>query len=119
VSGLVRTAQARCLRKAATPAEKKLWSQLRNRQLNGYKFRRQQPVGDRILDFLCQEAKLAIELDGSGHQRHFRRTADLDKELELYECGVRVIRFDNAAVIHNLTGVLEEILRAIDPAQAL
>ena len=61
----MRTRQARYLRRTATPAEKKLWSRLRNRQLIGLKFRRQQPVGDRILDFLCEEVKLGIELDGS------------------------------------------------------
>ena len=115
----MRTQQARYLRKAATPAEKKLWSRLRNRQLFGIKFRRQQPVGERIVDFLCEEAKLGIELDGSGHQRHFKQTADLDKELELYERGIRVIRFDNADVMWNIDGVLNEIVRAIDPEKAL
>ena len=115
----MRTRQARYLRKAATPAEKKLWSHLRNRKLIGFKFRRQQTVGDRILDFLCEEAKLGIELDGSGHQRHFTQTADLDKELELYELkGIRVIRFDNGEVLQNTEAVLNHILRTIDPDKA-
>jgi very-short-patch-repair endonuclease len=115
----MRTKQARYLRKTATPAEKKLWSRLRNRKLIGLKFRRQQVVGDRILDFLCEEAKLGIELDGSGHKRHFTQTADLDKELELYEQkGIRVIRFKNSRVMSNIDGVLDEIIRAIDPDKA-
>lgn len=116
----MRTRQARHLRKTATPAEKKLWSHLRNRQLIGLKFRRQQPGGDRILDFLCEEVRLGIELDGSGHQRHFNQIADLDKELELYEAkGIRVIRFENAAVVSNIDGVLNETIYAIDPEKAL
>ena len=114
----MRTRQAQHLRKNATVAEKKLWSRLRNRQLIGLKFRRQQPVGDRIVDFLCEEARIAVELDGSGHQRHFSQTADLDKELELYEQGIRVIRFDNLAVLSNIDGVLNDIIYAIDPEQA-
>src|SRR5207253_11387744 len=115
----MRTRQARYLRKAATPAEKKLWSHRRNRQLIGLKFRRQQPVGDRIVDFLCEEATLGIELDGSGHQRHFSQTADLDKELELYEeKGIRLIRFENAAVMRNIDAVLNEIICSIDPDKA-
>ena len=115
----MRTQQARHLRKRATPAEKKLWSHLRTRKLIGLKFRRQQPVGDRIVDFLCEEAKLGIELDGSGHVRHFNQTADLDKELELYELrGIRVIRFDNDSVMTALDGVLARIVRVADPEQA-
>ena len=70
------------------------------------------------MDFLCEEAKLAIELDGSGHHYHFKKTADLDKELELYEQGTRVIRFDNTAVMSNIDGVLSTIVRAIDPDKA-
>ena len=106
---------ARQLRRSQTDAERKLWSRLRNRQLIGLKFRRQQPIGDRIADFLCDEAKLAIELDGSGHQRHFSQTADLDKELEFYEQGIRILRFGNGAVMTNMDGVLTSIIRAVDP----
>src|SRR3954463_3418394 len=115
----MRTAQARAFRKRSTLAERKLWSRLRNRQLIGLKFRRQQPVGDRIVDFLCDEAALAIELDGSGHQRPINQIADLDKELELYENGVRVIRFENSAVMTDVDSVLNRIIYAIDPEKSL
>src|SRR3954471_8436265 len=111
--------QARALRKSSTAAERKLWSRLRNRQVRGMKFRRAEPVGDRIADFYCAAAKLAIELDGSGHLRHSNQTADLDKELELYEKGVRILRFSNEAVISNLNGVLDEIIYAIRPEKSL
>ena len=111
--------QARRFRRTETLAEKKLWSRLRNRQLAGLKFRRQEPVGGRVVDFLCVEAKLAIELDGSGHRRHVNQTADLDKEIELYERGIRILRFNNRAIISNIDGVLNEIIYAIDPEKSL
>jgi very-short-patch-repair endonuclease len=75
--------QARGFRKTTTRAEKRLWSRLRGRQVANLKFRRQHPIGDRIVDFFCTEAQLAIELDGSGHQRHFVESSDLDREIEL------------------------------------
>jgi very-short-patch-repair endonuclease len=58
---------ARELRHPQTPAEQKLWSRLRNRQLNGFKFRRQHPIDRFIIDFYCDEAKLCIEVDGDSH----------------------------------------------------
>jgi very-short-patch-repair endonuclease len=115
----MRTSQARRFRKDPTPAEKKLWARLRNRQLIGLKFRRQQPVGERIIDFLCADSKLAIELDGSGHLRHFNQASDLDKEIELYEMGIRVLRFNNHDVMTNLESVLNQIVHAIDPARSI
>ena len=83
----------RRLRKGATDAEKRLWSRLRNRQIGNLKFRRQHPFGNRVVDFFCEEAKLAIELDGSGHLTDRGQTSDLDREIELYEKGIRVLRF--------------------------
>jgi very-short-patch-repair endonuclease len=117
--GTVRVKQARHLRKTATAAEKRLWSRLRNRQLADLKFRRQHVIGDRIVDFFCEEAKLAVELDGSGHRRHFTEMSDLDREIELYEKGVRVIRFHNRAVLFNLDSVLNAIIYAVDPEKSL
>jgi very-short-patch-repair endonuclease len=111
--------QARVFRKKKTEAEKRLWSCLQNRKLADLKFRRQHPVGDRVVDFFCAEAKLAIELDGSGHCRHFGQTSDLDKELELYEKGIRVLRFHNREVFENLDGVLNAIIYAVDQEKSL
>ncbi|MEP6810697.1 MAG: endonuclease domain-containing protein [Chthoniobacterales bacterium] len=82
------------------------------------RFRRQHPIGDRIVDFFCVEAKLAIELDGSGHNRHCGQTEDLDRELELYEGGVRLLRFWNHEVFDNLDGVIDAIIYAIDPEKS-
>jgi len=111
--------QARRLRRNATRAEKRLWLRLRNRQLAGLKFRRQHPVRKRSVDFFCAEARLAIELDGSGHGRHFGETSDLDREIELYEQGIRVLRFHNRDVLDNIDGVLNAIIYAVDPQKSL
>lgn len=111
--------QARYLRRAATRHEKRLWWHLRDRKLGGLKFRRQVPVGERIVDFFCAEAHLAIELDGSGHCRHFTETSDLDREIELHEKGIRIIRFYNSQIDENLDGVLNAILYAADPEKSL
>jgi adenine-specific DNA-methyltransferase len=110
---------ARHLRKSSTVAEKRLWSRLRNRQLQGLKFRRPTPLGDRIVDFFYAEAKLAIELDGSGHTYHLSQTSDLDRAIELHEKGIRIIRFYNRQIYENLDGVLNAILYAADPEKSL
>src|SRR4051794_38662381 len=60
-------ALARTLRRASTDAEGKLWRYLRNRLLGGYRFRRQTPLGKYIVDFVCMDARLVVELDGAQH----------------------------------------------------
>lgn len=104
------------LRKIATPAERILWSQLRNRTLSGYKFRRQHPIDRYILDFYCPEARLAIELDGSGHAYAGRLKKDRAREEFLATAGIRVLRFWNDAVRENLDGVLQAIWYALEEA---
>jgi very-short-patch-repair endonuclease len=116
---LMSVRRARTFRKRRTDAEKRLWSCLPDRRLLGFKFRRQHPIGDRDLDLFCAEAKLAIELDGSGHFYDLRRQHDLDREIELYEKGIPVLRFRNSEVLENLDGVLNSIIYAIDPEKSL
>jgi very-short-patch-repair endonuclease len=103
-------ARARALRRDDTDAEAKLWIALRNRRLGGWKWKRQVPQGPYILDFLCVEAALVVELDGSQHQDQAeydaRRTAYLNR------LGLKVIRFDNRAVLTNRDGVCLTILDA-------
>jgi very-short-patch-repair endonuclease len=106
--------RARRLRRSATDVEKRLWSRLRNRQIANLKFRRQHPLGNRIVDFFCAEAKLAIELDGSGHLTDNGQKSDLDREIELYEKGIRVLRFYNHDIAKNLDGVLNAIIYVVD-----
>jgi very-short-patch-repair endonuclease len=110
---------ARHFRKASTRHEKRLWWHLRDRKLSGFKFRRQVPIGSKIVDFFCTEARLAIELDGSGHSRRFTELSDLDRTIELHERGIRVIRFFNEELDQNLDGVLNAILYAVDPEKSL
>jgi very-short-patch-repair endonuclease len=95
-----------------TDAERRLWSVLRDRRLEGYKFRRQYPCGPFILDFACFEHRLAIEADGSQHAdsgRDARRTMWLENQ------GWRVIRFWNNDILMNIEGVADAILAALRP----
>src|SRR5215210_3323458 len=110
-----RIAQARYLRKASTPAERLVWGRLRNRQLYGYKFRRQHPIGERVVDFYCAEARLAIELDGSGHGYARQQRADTFRSAELQEEGVRVLRFWNDEILSDVGWIIEAILFQLDP----
>jgi len=82
-------------------------------------FRRQHSVGQRVLGFFCAEAKLAIEPDASGHAKHFQRIADLDRQIDLYENRIRILRFHNHEIFRNLDGVLNAIIYAIDPERSL
>ncbi len=106
-------ARAKTLRRNLTEAEQLRWSQLRAGRLSGFKFRRQQPIGPFIADFVCQEAKLIVEADGSQHvesQNDARRDAFLNAK------GYRVLRFWNNDIHTNMAGVKEAILVALsDP----
>ncbi len=108
-----RTRIARRLRRDATDVEKQLWRALRTNPR--WKFRRQYPVGRRIVDFACPEYKLAIELDGGQHADQLR--ADAARSAELAQYGYRAIRFWNREVIDNLEGVLQLILIALEEGQ--
>src|SRR5437868_10971061 len=111
-------AKAQRLRREMTDAERKLWSVLRNRQLGGAKFRRQQPIGPFIADFVCQQHRLIVEADGGQHSESTtddRRTAFLESK------GYRVLRFWNNDILNNLDGVADVIAAALSiphPAQA-
>lgn len=104
--------RANAMRKAQTASEKLLWAQLRDRRLKDWKFRRQVVVGPYIVDFLCHEAKLIVELDDSGHAEAVaydeRRTACLKRS------GFRVFRVWNNYVTQWMDAVLAGILAAID-----
>jgi very-short-patch-repair endonuclease len=102
--------RARGLRREQTEAERRLWRKLRDRRLGGFKFVRQEPIGD----FVCRERALILEVDGATHSTDkevasdARRTAFLERE------GYRVLRATNAGVYENLDGVLETILAALN-----
>ncbi|WP_412060939.1 endonuclease domain-containing protein [Rubrivirga sp. IMCC45206] len=88
----------RALRRSSTAAERRLWSVLRGRRLDGLKFRRQHPVGPYVLDFYCRGAGLAVELDGSIHDGPGRAVYDDARTVSLNAKGIRVVRFSNEQV---------------------
>jgi len=102
---------ARELRRNQTDSEKLLWSRLRNRQLEGRKFRRQQIIGPYIADFLCLEPKLIVELDGGQHVE--QQDSDAARTAYLSAMGYQVLRFWNNEAISNIEAVLESIRQAI------
>ena len=101
---------ARRLRREATDAERRLWSHLRNRQLGGFKFRRQETIGPFIADFACAECKVIVEADGGQHdeQKDSARTQYLQGR------GWHVVRLWNNEILHQTDAVLETIVRACD-----
>jgi very-short-patch-repair endonuclease len=97
------------LRKESTKAEKLLWNDLRNRKLNGLKFRRQHPMDKFIADFYCHEKKLVIELDGDIHDEKVNKDYDEARTAMLEGLNVVVLRFKNEEVINNIKNVLKKI----------
>ena len=103
---------ARNLRNAPTDAEHLLWQHLRKRQMLGHKFRRQQVFGQYIVDFVCIDAKLIIELDGGQHME--QQQADAQRTEYLETSGYHVMRFWNHQVFIELNSVKEEIARYLE-----
>jgi len=112
-AGEITFLKASALRKPQTHAEKKLWGILRNRKLEGYKFRRQHALDSFIADFYCHEARLVIEIDGENHL--IREVMEYDKWREgiLKSYGLAIIRFTNDQVFTDIDGVLKAIVEAI------
>ena len=106
------TEPARRLRRNQTDVERLLWFRLRDRRLAGWKFKRQVPIDRFIVDFLCADAKLVVELDGGQHDQDRERDANRTRVLEAM--GYLVLRFWNNDVTRNIDGVLEEILSTIN-----
>ncbi len=102
-------ARARELRKDMTPAEKVLWQRLRNRQLDGFYFRRQHPIKYFIADFYCAKADLIVELDGGIHNNPANKEWDINRTAELEKSGVTVIRFTNYEVFNDIESVIRKI----------
>lgn len=102
--------RARRLRHQVTDAERHLWGFLRRRQLGGFRFRRQVPIGPYIADFACLETKLVVELDGGQHQEQQDKDARRDSQIE---ARFRVLRFWDRDVFKETEAVLEVIERAL------
>ena len=100
---------AKILRKNQTEQEEKLWQLIRNNKFYGYKFRRQVPIGDYIVDFLCLEKRIVIELDGGQHNEPEHIRYDNERTAYLERRGYKVIRFWNNEVNENIVGVYEKL----------
>ncbi len=106
---------SRSLRSNMTDAEQHLWQYLRRKQINGWQFYRQKPLGAYIIDFYCAAAQLVVELDGSQHFEVDHQQADQQRDAFLQSLGLRVLRFDNRQVLLETDAVLE-VIRQIPPS---
>lgn len=104
----------RNLRKNQTDSERKLWEVLRNRQLAGFKFRRQFSIGGYILDFYSPEYRLGIEADGGQHYEDRNKKHDELRDTVLSEAGVEILRFSDLEILNNIEGVWEVIQKTIE-----
>ena len=104
---------SRQLRDNMTDAKRYLWTKIRMKQLKGYQFYRQKPIGDYIVDFFCPKAKLVIEVDGSQHYSDETTEYDRIRDEYLMSLGLRVMRFTNTEVMKNIEGVIESIIKEI------
>jgi len=104
---------AKNLRKKATDTEKVLWYHLSNRNLEGAKFRRSQQIGNYIVDFMCFEKKLIIELDGGQHNEISEKLKDEKRTLALKKKHYKVLRYWDNDVLQNIDGVLENIRQVL------
>jgi very-short-patch-repair endonuclease len=99
--------RAKIMRREPTEAETALWRALRNGALSGAKFRRQQPIGPYIADFVCQSHRLVVEADGS---QHAESAGDEKRDAFLRSAGYRVLRFWNNDILNNISGVADAIV---------
>jgi very-short-patch-repair endonuclease len=112
-ANVTKTSLARQLRKNSTRAERKLWRHLRSRSLDGFKFVRQEPIGPYVVDFVCREQRLVIEVDGG---QHAESRCDAMRDQWLVAHRYRVLRFWNNEVLGNIEGVWDTILAAASAA---
>ena len=105
---------ARNLRNNATLEERRIWNLIKNKQINGLKFRRQFPIGNYIVDFVCLKIKLIIEIDGGQHNETKQVEYDKNRTKFFESNGYKVIRFWNSDIYSNIEGVISELKRTID-----
>ncbi|MBI4303636.1 MAG: endonuclease domain-containing protein [Chloroflexi bacterium] len=104
---------SRQLRGDMTDAERRLWTKIRLKQLRGFQFYRQKPIGDYIVDFFCPRAKLVVEVDGSQHSSSDTVEYDRIRDEYMNGLGLRVLRFTNIEVLQHVEGVVESIEKEI------
>ena len=103
---------ARTLRNNMTLAEILFWQQIKNKQLLGYDFHRQKPIGEYVVDFYCPKLKLVIKIDGDSHEG--REEADKIRQEQIETLGLTIIRFQDSDIKNNIEGVLEQIQEWIE-----
>ncbi|HVV02362.1 MAG TPA: DUF559 domain-containing protein [Verrucomicrobiae bacterium] len=113
MQGSAKTRIARALRKKESWAEKLIWSWFRGRRFSGYKFRRQYPLGDYILNFFCLEARLNVEVDGFQHGMRDNKAVDAERDAWLEAHGVKVLRFWNSHLRREKQEIRDAIWRAL------
>ncbi len=97
------------LRKNMTPAEEVLWEHLRKNKASGFRFRRQHPINEFVVDFFCYEAMLVIEVDGDVHEDSYQKERDIERTKILNGFELSELRFKNEEVMNNIEHVIEEI----------
>jgi len=97
------------LRKNMTDAERLLWSKVRGKQVGGYQFYRQKTIGSYIVDFYCPRARLVIELDGGQHYTDPGKKKDIQRDKNLKELGLEVLRFSDREIFEHIDSVMEVI----------
>ena len=102
------------LRNRSTSAEARLWSLIKNKQLNGKKFRRQHGLGNYIVDFYCSSENLIIELDGDPHGEYHKIEEDKERDANLKSLGYKIIRFENKEIFQDIEYVLNEIKKHVN-----
>src|SRR3989344_7858595 len=109
------TIKRKRLRNDLTEAERLLWYRLKNKQIFGYKFRRQYGIEKYVADFYCPKAKLVIEIDGDSHIEEAAIQYDKERKKYIESLGLKVIRFTNVEVYKNLDAVIEIIIQNLPP----
>ena len=109
------TIKRKLLRNNIPPSELLLWPRLKNRQLNGFRFRRQYGVDKYAIDFYCPELRLAIEIDGDYHLSSDMKEYDPERQKAIESLGVFFLRFSNKEIINNLEGVVKNIKSSLPP----
>jgi len=97
------------LRNHSTESESVLWNAIKNKQLDGIKFRRQHSIGPYIMDFYCPSLKLCIEIDGEIHDHYDDNIKDVIRTRNINRYGITILRYSNACIYNNLNGILQSI----------
>jgi very-short-patch-repair endonuclease len=103
---------AKQLRSAQTEPERRLWHEVRAKRLDGWQFRRQVPIENYIVDFVCLEARLTVEIDGPLHERRASKVADAERDALLRQSGFRILRFPADIAIASMIQEIRDALAA-------